>query len=64
MFRLTQVVSFKHKLAASLSAQKGGVTGARRRGDDGALSRCPERRPTDPASAHARNIRNPALLRA
>ncbi len=50
--------------AHDLSAQKGGVTGARRWVDDGALSRCPERRPRELASARARNARDPALLRA
>jgi len=47
-----------------LSAQKVWVTGARRWGDDGASARCPQRRPTEPASARARNVRHPDLLRA
>ena len=47
-----------------LSAQKGWGKGARRWVNEGVLSRCPERRPTDPALACARNVFNPALLRA
>jgi len=54
----------RYTRVSHLSAQKGWVPGARRWGDDAALSRCPERRPTDPASVCARNVRNPALLRA
>jgi len=49
---------------ARLSAQKGWVKRARSRVDDGALSRYPERQPSEPASVCAQNARHPALMRA